>query len=114
MTRPRPRWLARWLERHQSRLSLWLHLVGVPLAVAGLVLALIQLWLGRWDLWWRPTLLLVTGYALQILGHWHEGNDVGEWILIKRLLGRPGTPISPRYRRPIGTHPDPHPPPSGG
>ncbi len=72
-------------------------MLGIPLAVAGALLAVYQLALWRWDLWWRPVLLIAAGYALQIAGHWHEGNDVGEWILVKRLLGRPFVAISPRY-----------------
>ena len=65
--------------------------------MAAVVLAAYQLYQWRWDLWWRPVVLLVAGYVLQILGHWQEGNDVGEWILVKRLLGRPYVAISPRY-----------------
>ncbi len=96
MTRGQPKWLHGWLERHQSPLSFWLHMIGIPLAVAAVVLAAYQLWLWRWDLWWRPVLLLAAGYAFQIIGHWHEGNDVGEWILIKKLLGRPYVAVAPR------------------
>ena len=92
-----PTWIGNWLERHQSPLSRWLHAVGIPLAVAAVVLAAYQLYLWRWDLWWRPVALLMAGYVLQIVGHWHEGNDVGEWILVKRLLGRPYVAVSPRY-----------------
>ncbi len=90
-------WLANWLERHQTRVSQVLHAVGIPLAVSGGLLALYQLWHGRWDLWWRPVVLIVVGYVLQYLGHRHEGNDVGEWILVKKLLGLPYTAVSPRF-----------------
>ncbi len=100
MNGKRPPWLANWLARHRSPLSFWLHLVGIPLAVGGAVLALVQLVQWRWDLWWRPVLLIVVGYVLQVIGHRHEGNDVGEWILVKKLLGRPYVAISPRYARP--------------
>ena len=41
---------------------------------------------------------LVLGYFLQWLGHFVEGNDVGEWAGIKRLLGLPYVGISPRWR----------------
>ena len=99
MSGKRPEWLKKWLERHQSPLSFRLHLVGIPLAIAALVLALYQLYQWRWDLWWRPVLLLVLGYALQIVGHWHEGNDVGEWILVKRLLGWSYVAVSPKYNK---------------
>jgi hypothetical protein len=94
----RPAWLANWLARHRSRVSFWLHMLGIPLAVGGAVLAIYQLVVWRWDLWWRPVLLIAAGYVLQIIGHWHEGNDVGEWALIKRALGRPYVAISPKYR----------------
>ncbi|HOO16985.1 MAG: DUF962 domain-containing protein [Phycisphaerae bacterium] len=98
MSARRPAWLENWLARHRSRLSFWLHMLGIPLAVAGCLLALWQLVQWRWDLWWRPVALIAAGYALQIIGHRHEGNDVGEWALIKRLLGRPYVAISPKYR----------------
>ena len=95
----RPRWLKNWLQRHQSPLSFWLHLVGIPLTIAAIVLAGYQLYLSRWDLWYRPVLLLAAGYLLQFVGHLHEGNDMGEVILVKRLLGRPFTAVSTRYAR---------------
>ena len=94
-----PVWLANWLERHQSGVSRRLHLVGIPLIGLAVLLAADQLYWGRWDLWWRPALLLGIGYLLQYLGHLHEGNDMGEVILIKRLLGRPYVAVSPRYRK---------------
>jgi hypothetical protein len=79
---------------------LWLHGIGIPLAVLAIVLAGIQLYRWRWDLWWRPVLLLVVGYALQYVGHRHEGNDMGEVVLLKRLLRRPYVAVSPRYHKP--------------
>ena len=95
--RRRPRWRENWLQRHQSPLSFWLHLVGIPLTIAAVILAGYQLYLWRWELWYRPVLLLAVGYLLQFLGHLYEGNDMGEVILVKRLLGRPFTAVSPRY-----------------
>jgi hypothetical protein len=96
----RPAWLARWLERHQSRASFRLHVVGIPLTILAVLLAGYQLYLWRWDLWWRPGLALAIGYLLQYLGHLHEGNDMGEVILIKRLMGRSYVAVSPRFRKP--------------
>ncbi len=92
-----PVWLKRWLERHQNPLSLALHIVGIPLTVAALVLAGLQLAAWRWDLWWRPAGLILVGYGLQWIGHVIEGNDMGEIILVKRWLGRPYVAVSPRY-----------------
>ena len=97
MKRKRPAWLANWRQRHQSRLSFALHVVGIPLTILAVLLAGVQLYYGRWDLWWRPVLLLAVGYALQCLGHLHEGNDMGEVVLVKRLLGRPYVAVSRRY-----------------
>ncbi len=105
MRGPRAGWIENWRQRHRSRVSLALHAVGIPLTVAAVVLAGWQLAQWRWDLWWRPVLLLVAGYALQWLGHRYEGNDMGEVILIKRWLGRPYVDIAPQYRRPDDSAP---------
>jgi len=91
-----PRWLRNWLDRHQHPVSFWLHMIGIPLTIACVPLALVQLAQDRWDLWWRPVALLVGGYLLQWLGHRIEGNDMGEVILIKKALGRPYVAIAPR------------------
>jgi len=90
-------WYQNWRLRHQSRFSFTLHLIGIPLTIAAAAVAAYQLAAWRWDLWWRPVLLLVAGYLPQFIGHWHEGNDAGEVVLIKRMLGRPYIAISPRY-----------------
>ena len=68
-------------------------MVGIPMAVAGIV-CLFSLPLG---LWWVGVAMLVFGYFLQWIGHCWEGNDVGEWAAIKRLLGLPYIGIAPRW-----------------
>ncbi|MBK9127965.1 MAG: DUF962 domain-containing protein [Phycisphaerales bacterium] len=98
MARPMPGWLANWLERHQHPVSRWLHYVGIPLTILACVVAGFQLHAWRWDLWWRPVVLLGVGYLLQWVGHLLEGNDMGEVILVKKALGRPYVAVSPRYR----------------
>lgn len=70
--------------------------MGIPLTVAAGLLAVLQLCQWRWDLWWRPAALLGVGYLLQYAGHRAEGNDMGEVILVKKLLGRPYRAVSPR------------------
>jgi uncharacterized membrane protein YGL010W len=94
----RPRWLSNWLERHRHPASLALHAVGIPMLVFALCLAAWQLYSWRWDLWWRPAGLLVISYVLQWIGHAIEGNDLGEVVLIKRLLGKPYIAVAPRRR----------------
>jgi hypothetical protein len=96
-----PGWLRNWLDRHRSGVSFWLHVAGIPLTIAAVVLAGVQLGRGQWELWWRPVALLVGGYLLQYLGHRWEGNDMGEVILVKKWLGRPYVAVSPRYSRTI-------------
>jgi Protein of unknown function (DUF962) len=92
-----PGWFEQWRVRHQSGVSFWLHAIGIPMTVVAGVVGGWQLWHDLWDLWWRPVGLFVLGYFLQWLGHRHEGNDMGEVILIKRWLGMPYVAVSPRY-----------------
>lgn len=101
-----PEWWRRYLERHQHPASRVLHAVGVPLTIGALILGGAQLLAWRWDLWWRPALLLAVGYLLQWVGHYLEGNDMGEIILIKRWLGRDYVAVSPRYARSQPQDPD--------
>jgi hypothetical protein len=100
---PRPRWrfpLLRWLgrrlrswrERHQVPFNFAIHMVGIPLAVAGVVLLFFLPW------YWGVGALAV-GYFLQWVGHCVEGNDVGEWAAIKRLLGLPYVGVAPRGQK---------------
>jgi hypothetical protein len=90
--RPLRKILRNWLERHRDPFNFWIHLVGIPMAVAGVVL-LIAL---PWDQWYWGAGAFVLGYVLQYLGHRVEGNDLGEWAGIKRLLGLPCISIAPR------------------
>jgi Protein of unknown function (DUF962) len=83
-----------WLQRHRHPFNFWIHLAGIPLAVAGLVVLIVD-----WENWRWGVAGLVLGYALQWLGHAVEGNDVGEWAGIKRLLGLPYVSISPRWQQ---------------
>jgi hypothetical protein len=69
-----------WLDRHQTPANYWIHMIGIPLALAGV------------------PLLFVLGYLLQWVGHRVEGNDVGEFIPLKRLLGLPVVAIAPQHR----------------
>ena len=85
-----------WLERHRHPASRALHAVGIPLLIGGLLLGAWQLWWGMWPLWWRPLALILFSYVLQWAGHRIEGNDMGEVVLIKRMLGQPFVAVAPR------------------
>jgi hypothetical protein len=84
--------LRNWRERHRLPFNFAIHLVGIPLALAGVVLFFLTDW--YWGLG-----ALALGYGLQYLGHRAEGNDVGEWAAVKRLLGLPYVGISPRWQQ---------------
>jgi len=82
--------ISRYLTRHQHPANLWLHVVGLPVTfVAPVVL------LAAGKGWWA-LVSFAGGYVLQFLGHAIEGNDAGETILVKRLLGRPYVAVIPR------------------
>ncbi len=66
----------------------------LPVAV---YLGVVQFIDDAWLLWWRPVGLVVMSYVMQGVGHWMEGNDMGELIVIKKWLGKPFIAISPKY-----------------
>jgi hypothetical protein len=77
------RLLVNYLARHQNRTNQLLHLVGLPVTFLPPLVLLANS---------RPQEALycfIAGYALQFVGHWFEGNDAGEMILLKKWLGRP-------------------------
>src|SRR6516162_10075928 len=81
-----------WMVRHQHPFNFAIHLVGIPVAVAGIPLLILAPW------YWGVG-AIVLGYVLQWIGHRVERNDVGEWAGIKRLLGLPYVAISPRFQK---------------
>jgi hypothetical protein len=83
-----------WRLRHQLPFNFAIHLIGIPLALAGVVMLFFLDW------YWGVA-ALVVGYVLQYVGHRAEGNDVGEWAAIKRLLGLPYVGIAPRWNSKI-------------
>jgi len=83
--------LKNWLERHRHPFNFYIHLLGIPCAVAGVVLLFFLPW------YWGDA-AIVLGYVLQYAGHAVEGNDVGEWAGIKRMLGLPFVAIAPRWQ----------------
>ena len=91
--------LSNWRVRHQHPFNFAIHLLGIPLAVAGLFLLFVLPW--YWGLG-----AVVLGYLLQYAGHAVEGNDVGEWAAIKRMLGLPYVGIAPRWQHPAARDAD--------
>ena len=96
LRRAMARWYGQWRQRHQLPFNFALHLVGIPLAFAGLVALLVSPFV-PWVAWYWGAGGLVVGYLLQYVGHRAEGNDLGEWAAVKRLLGLPYVGIAPRW-----------------
>ena len=83
------RFVVNYIARHQNRANQLLHLVGVPLTFVVSVVFLAQ----QENLW--ALACFIGGYALQFIGHAIEGNDAGEVVLLKKLLGKPYREFAP-------------------
>jgi Protein of unknown function (DUF962) len=66
-----------YISRHANPLNGVLHVFGVPLAPFFCFYLLVR---GRFR---AAALAFVAGYALQWAGHSIQGNEVGEWTLVK-------------------------------
>jgi hypothetical protein len=85
------RFVRNYVARHQNRANQLLHLVGVPVTFGLSIVCLTKdepLWAGA---------AFVGGYVLQFIGHAIEGNDAGEVVLIKKILGKPYQEFAPGY-----------------
>ena len=78
-----------YIQRHQNRANQLLHVVGVPLTFVVSVVFLIE------HEWFWAVCAFVGGYVLQFIGHAIEGNDAGEAVLLKKLLGKPYIEFGP-------------------
>jgi hypothetical protein len=90
-SRPLRRAFWEWRRRHRHPFNFAVHLVGIPLALAAIPLFFATDW------YWAVAALIV-GYLLQWIGHLVEGNDLGEWAAIKRMLGLPYVGIAPQFQ----------------
>jgi hypothetical protein len=80
------RFVRNYIPRHRNRVNQGLHLVGVPLTfVATPVCIAFGL------AWYWPVGCFLGGYLLQFAGHAVEGNDAGEVVFVKKLIGLPYT-----------------------
>ena len=89
--RPVHRALKHWRERHQHPVNFAIHLIGIPLTVLGVVL----LFTLDWEQWYWGVGAFLVGYLLQYIGHLFEGNDMGEWAALKKMLGLPYVALAP-------------------
>lgn len=84
-----------WFQRHRHPVSLALHAVGIPAVVAGFGVLGVSAAKPIPHVGWWFAGLFAGGYALQFIGHAIEGNDAGELILVKKLLGKPYVAVAP-------------------
>lgn len=87
------RFLSNYVARHQNRANQLLHVVGLPVTFGLPVYFLVDE---------SPDfagLAFVGGYVLQFIGHALEGNDAGEVVLVKKLLGRPYQEFAPEAKQ---------------
>jgi uncharacterized membrane protein YGL010W len=85
-----------WRARHRDPFNFAIHLIGIPLAGLGLLSLLASTFFAEIPWYWGFG-GLVAGYFLQFVGHWVEGNDVGEWAAIKTLFGLPCKAVASRW-----------------
>jgi hypothetical protein len=84
------RFLQNYLPRHRNRWNQLLHAIGVPVTfVVPVILAI------RGLEWYWAVSSFFSGYALQFAGHAIEGNDAGEVVFIRKMLGMPYTEYGP-------------------
>lgn len=93
------RFVQNYVERHLHPVNRLLHLVGVPLTFAVSIVLLVA------DQPWWALGCFVAGYVLQFVGHAIEGNDAGEVVLVKRILGMPYVEFGPRHPSRNGNQP---------
>jgi len=75
-------WLKNWMIRHQHQASIALHVIGIPACFVAAPILLVM------HMWYCAAGAFIGGYALQFIGHAIEGNQSGEEILLRRLLGK--------------------------
>lgn len=84
------RFISNYLPRHRNRANQILHALGVPLTFVGTPVCL-----AAGMPWYFAAGCFVGGYVLQCAGHAIEGNDAGEAVFLKKLLGLPYTEYGP-------------------
>lgn len=69
-------------SRHRNNINRLSHLIGVPLVF----FSIFRLFIGKWKI---GLLIFFIGYLLQWIGHtYFEKNEMGEWILIKKVVNK--------------------------
>lgn len=102
---PPHRLIGHWLDRHPNPVSFWLHMVGIPPTILGVLLFSVYVVLLSRTIFMLALALFFGGYLLQFAGHLLERTDPGEIIYFKRKLGRPYVEFPPSRRPPVAGDP---------
>ena len=84
------KFLVNYYERHRNPANILLHVIGLPVTFVVPVILLVR------HEYLLALVSFMVGYALQFLGHAIEGNDAGETIVVKKILGKPYVAVVPR------------------
>lgn len=77
-----------WVERHQDPRSFFLHLLGIPSTILGVLLIPIYVILMSITIFGTALLLFLGGFGLQFLGHALDGSEPGEIKALRQWMGR--------------------------
>lgn len=77
-----------WYERHTHRVSLVLHVIGIPLMVLGIVLVPVYVAMLSPAVFLVALAAFVGGYAFQFIGHLVDWTEPGELRLLRLWIQR--------------------------
>ncbi len=64
-------WVAEYAKSHQNPVNRFFHTIGIPLIAGSIPLFVVALFMHRF--WPVPTVMFVTGWTVQFIGHALEG-----------------------------------------
>ena len=73
-----------WMKRHSHRVSFFLHILGIPPTIVGVLLIPIYVGLMSFPIFLVALGAFCGGYALQFAGHWIDNTESGEMRWIKK------------------------------
>jgi hypothetical protein len=76
----------RWLERHRNPVNFALHVIGIPATIVGFCVFLDWLLIPSIWAFLFAQVFFIGGYLLQFFGHWIEGTETGELLLLRHWL----------------------------
>jgi hypothetical protein len=94
---PPHRLIGHWLDRHRNPVSFFLHMIGIPPTILGVLLLPVYVGAFSRHIMVLALALFLGGYLLQFAGHALDRTDPGEIIYFKRKLGLPYVEFPPGW-----------------